>query len=167
MTTQEKGKNEEGTKDKSLREQSIDVEAPIRTVYNQWTQFESFPKFMHAVQQVEQKRDDLVHFTVSIGGHKVEYDAEITRQDPDRRVEWHSLAGRDTGGVVTFDPIDAQHTRVALYLEYAPEGPLEHVADLVNVVGMQAKKDLKRFKAFIEERGREEGAWRGKIDKEQ
>jgi uncharacterized membrane protein len=149
----------------SATEQTIEVEAPIRTVYNQWTQFASFPKFMHGVERVDQKRDDLVHFVVRIGGHTVEYDAEITAQVPDKCVSWQSKAGRETGGEVRFEKIDDNHTRVHLKLGYEPVGPLENVADLVNVVGMQARNDLKRFKEFIESRGREEGAWRGTIRK--
>jgi uncharacterized membrane protein len=146
-------------------ERSIEVECPIRTVYNQWTQFESFPKFMHGVERVDQKKDDLVHFVVRIAGHRMEYDAEIVAQKPDRCIEWRSTTGRETGGVVSFERVDDKHTRVTLRLNYDPEGVLEKVGDLANVVGMQAKNDLTRFKEFIESSQHEEGAWRGKIEK--
>jgi uncharacterized membrane protein len=142
---------------------SIEVDVPVRVAYNQWTQFEEFPKFMGGVQSVKQLDDDLVHFTVSVAGHTVEYDAQITEQVPDRRIVWESVDGRETGGNVTFQSLGPNRTKVTLSVCYEPKGVLEKIGDLVNVVGLQAKTDLARFKTFIEARGRETGEWRGVI----
>ncbi len=143
---------------------SIEVNVPIGVAYNQWTQFEEYPQFMGGVESVQQLEDDLVHWKVSVAGHTVEYDAKIVEQVPDSRIEWASVSGRDTGGHVTFDRLAPDRTRVTLHLRYSPEGLLEKVGELVNVVGMQAKADLARFKTFIESRGRETGQWRGVIE---
>ena len=144
-------------------EESIDVEVPVRTAYNQWTQFESFPKFMGGVETVTQKSDTMTHWVISVDGLKREFDAEITEQTPDQRIAWNSVEGADHAGVVTFHRLDEGKTRVMLQLETQPEGVIENVADRLGFLKRQAKGDLERFKEFIEGRGAETGAWRGEV----
>ena len=147
----------------SKTEQSIEVDVPIRVAYNQWTQFEEFPKFMKGVEFVKQEGDDFVHWRVNVAGRIVEYHAQILQQIPNARIAWQSTAGKETGGVVAFDAIDANKTKVTLTIRYAPEGVLEKLGDLLGVVSAQTREDLANFKVFIEGRGQETGAWRGGI----
>jgi uncharacterized membrane protein len=146
--------------------QSVDVDVPVRTVYNQWTQFEEFPRFMEGVESIEQIDDRRLRWKVDIAGVDREFEAEITEQTPDQRVAWRSRTGVDQGGVVTFHALDDDHTRVTLQMTLEPEGVAEQVADKMGVVSARTKGDLKRFKEFIEERGAETGSWRGEIDRE-
>jgi len=141
----------------------IVVDVPIRTAYNQWTQFEEFPRFMNSVKSVTQHGPDSVHFVIKLAGHEVEYEAKILEQLPDKRIVWESVNGKDTGGIVRFEPISPNRTRVFLTLGYQPEGPLEKVGDLVGIVGMETDRALAGFKRFIESRGTETGSWRGAI----
>ena len=145
--------------------QTIDVDVPVTVAYNQWTQFESFPQFMDGVDQVTQKTDTLTHWKISIAGVKREFDAEITEQHPDERIAWKSVGG-DTrhAGVVTFHRLGDQDTRVTVQLDWQPEGIVEKAGAAVGVDNLQVKADTKRFKEFIEERGAEEGGWRGDVD---
>ncbi len=145
-------------------EKSIDVHIPLRTVYNQWTQFEEFPMFMDGVISVHQIDDTHLHWKAKIGNREEEWDAEITEQHPDHRVAWTSTSGAKNAGVVTFHYIDDNTTRVMLQLEYDPEGAVENVGDALGVVTRRVEGDLKRFKDFIEARRRETGAWRGDIE---
>jgi uncharacterized membrane protein len=144
-------------------EQSIDVRAPLRAVYNQWTQFEEFPQFMEGVKEVRQLDDRRLHWRAVVGGKEVEWDAEITEQRPDERIAWTSRAGAWNAGVVTFHRIDDARTRVMLQVDYDPQGVVENVADALGVVQARIKGDLERFETFIERRGRETDAWRGEI----
>ena len=142
---------------------SIDVEVPVRTAYNQWTQFEEFPRFMDGVESVQQIDDRNLHWRAEIGGKDVEWDAEIAEQVPDKRIAWNSTSGARHAGAVDFHRIDDDHCRVTLQIDYEPEGAVEKVADLLGAVKLRVKGDLKRFKEFIEERGSETGAWRGTV----
>ncbi|MGK5557798.1 SRPBCC family protein [Actinomadura kijaniata] len=145
-------------------EQSIDVQVPVRTAYNQWTQFESFPEFMEGVDRIDQVSDTRTHWVTSIAGVKREFDAEITEQLPDERVAWTSIGELRQAGVVTFHRLGENQTRVMLQMEFEPEGVAEKAADALNVVERRVKGDLKKFKEFIEERGGQEtGAWRGEV----
>jgi uncharacterized membrane protein len=144
-------------------EKSIDVHVPVRTAYDQWTQFEEFPRFMEGVEEVRQLDDKRLHWRAKVAGREEEWDAEITEQLPDERVAWRSTSGAENAGVVTFHHIDANTTRVMLQLEYDPEGVVENVGDALGVVSRRVEGDLKRFKEFIEGRGTETGAWRGEI----
>jgi len=143
--------------------QTIDVDVPIGTAYNQWTQFESFPEFMDGVDEVTQKTDTLTHWKISIGGVKREFDAEITEQHPEERVAWRSVDGTDHAGVVTFHKLADDKTRIALQIETKPQGFVEKAGDALGLTNANAKADLKRFKQFIEKRGTETGAWRGDV----
>jgi len=145
-------------------EESIDVKVPVRIAYNQWTQFEEFPKFMEGVQAVTQLSDDRLHWVAEIAGQRREWDAQIAGQKPDERIAWTSTSGTGNAGVVTFHRIDDTTTRVMLQLEMYPDDWKEKAAEMTGMVKRQAKKDLERFKEFIESRGRETGAWRGEID---
>lgn len=147
----------------STVEKSIEVELPVRTVYNQWTQFEEFPRFMEGVEQVTQLDDTRLHWVAEIAGVKREWDAEIVDQQPDRRIAWRSIDGTGNGGVVSFEPIGTASTRVNLQMEFEPEGLAETVGDKLGFVAKQTEGDLKRFKSFMQERGVETGAWRGQV----
>jgi uncharacterized membrane protein len=147
---------------KKIRE-SIEVEVPLSTAYNQWTQFEEFPRFMEGVESVRQLDDSRLYWRADVGGKTVEWQAKITEQIPDMRVAWRSISGAKNSGSVTFDRIDDHRTHVHLELEYEPEGFVENVGDFLGVVTVRARGDLARFKAFIERRGQETGAWRGRI----
>jgi uncharacterized membrane protein len=144
-------------------EKSVDVVAPVRTAYNQWTQFESFPAFMEGVNRIIQETPTRTHWETSIGGVAREFDAEITEQHPDERVAWRSVDGPPHAGVVTFHRIDDRTTRVHLQMEYEPESLTEKAGTALGVVGHRIQGDLNRFKEFIEERGSETGAWRGDV----
>jgi uncharacterized membrane protein len=142
---------------------SVDVAVPIRTAYNQWTQFEEFPRFMEGVQEVRQLDDRTTHWRAEIAGVQREFDARITEQLPDERVAWTSTDGTKQSGVVTFHRLDADHTRVTAQMEYEPDGMLEKAGDKLNFVDRQVEGDLKRFKEFIEGRSDETGGWRGEV----
>ena len=147
--------------------ESIDVDVPVRTAYNQWTQFESFPKFLDEVESITQLDDTHTHWKVRVGGVKREFDAEITEQHPDERVAWTSTGGdSDHAGVVTFHTLTDDSSRVTVQLDWAPEGVLETVGSLVGLGSHAVKKDLQNFKEFIEAWGTETGAWRGEIPAE-
>jgi uncharacterized membrane protein len=149
----------------STVEKSVEVAVPISTAYNQWTQFESFPRFMEGVDRIDQLSETRTHWVTSIGGVQREFDAEITEQLPDERVAWTSVEGAKQAGVVTFHRLDADKTKVMLQLDFEPEGVVEKAGDLLGVVGRRVDGDLGRFKDFIESRGTEEGAWRGQVDR--
>jgi uncharacterized membrane protein len=147
----------------STIEKSIEVNVPIRTAYNQWTQFEDFPKFMEGVKEVKQLDDKRLHWKAEIAGKEKEWDAEITEQIPDKRIAWRSRTGAQNGGVLTFHDISPTTTKIMLQLEYDPETFVEKAGDAVGMVSMRVEGDLQRFKDFIESRGQETGAWRGAI----
>ncbi|WP_405496717.1 SRPBCC family protein [Nocardia sp. NBC_00511] len=142
---------------------STDVKAPIRIVYNQWTQFESFPEFMSGVEQVKQLDDTHTHWKVKVGPVEREFDATITEQHPDERVAWRSDSGPEHAGVVTFHRIDDETTRVTTQMDVDPEGFLENVGDKLGFLDHRVKGDLERFKTFIEDRSHETGSWRGDV----
>ena len=144
-------------------EKHVDVEVPVRTAYNQWTQFEAFPAFMEGVKEVRQVDDANLHWVAEVAGKQEEWDARITEQKPDECVAWTSESGSMNAGVVTFQQIDPTHTRVNLQMEYEPEGFVESVGDAAGFVSRRVQGDLDRFKEFIESRGTETGAWRGTI----
>jgi uncharacterized membrane protein len=147
-------------------EQSIDVHVPVRTAYDQWTQFEEFPRFMEGVEEIRQTSDTMTHWKTNIGGKHKEFDAEITEQTPDQRIAWTAKDGPEHAGVVTFHRIDESTTRVMLQMDYEPEGLVEKAGDLLGVVTRRVKGDLERFKEFIEHRGNATGAWRGEVPRE-
>ncbi|MDP9069614.1 MAG: SRPBCC family protein [Actinomycetota bacterium] len=145
-------------------EQSIEVNVPVRTAYNQWTQFEDFPHFMEGVEKVNQLDDVNLHWVAEIMGQHREWDAKITEQIPDERIAWRNVDGATNAGVVTFHRISDDTTKIMLQMEYDPEGFGEKAADALGLVKARVKGDLERFKTFIESRGQETGAWRGEVD---
>ncbi len=144
----------------------IEIDMPVGTVYNQWTQFEDFPLFMKHVVDVRQLDDTTTEWKAKISGVSRTWKAEITEQTPDQRVAWTALDGTKHAGVVTFHALSDDATKVVLQLEMDPEGFLEHVADWGGYVSDRAKKDLDRFKDFIEARGKSTGAWRGTVERD-
>ncbi|MQS16805.1 SRPBCC family protein [Streptomyces kaniharaensis] len=148
----------------SMVKESVDVGVPLHTAYNQWTQFEEFPRFMEGVDSVTQLDDRHNHWRTSIGGVTREFDTEIVDQLPDERIAWRTTDGDvEQKGVVTFQRLDDRHTRVNMAIDFRPEGMAEKAGDMLGMVDRRVKGDLKRFKEFIEQRGREEGGWRGRI----
>jgi uncharacterized membrane protein len=147
--------------------ESVEVAVPVRTAYDQWTQFEEFPQFMAGVEEVRQVSEDMTHWRVKIGGKTREFDARITEQIPDERVAWTSTAGPRQAGVVTFHRLDAGHTRITAQIDVEPEGMAETVGEKTGVVGHRVKDDLKRFREYIEGRGSASGSWRGEVHRPQ
>ena len=146
--------------------ESVDVAVPVRTAYNQWTQFEEFPRFMDGVREIHQLDATHTHWKTEIGGIKREFDAEITEQLPDERVAWKSTEGEKQAGVVTFHRLDDTHTRVTVQMDFDPQGLVETAGAKLGIVDHRVKGDLKRFKEYIEGRGgAESGAWRGQVDR--
>lgn len=143
-------------------EKTIEVDAPVTKVYNQWTQFEEFPRFMEGVEEVRQLDDKHLHWVAEIGGKRKEWDAEITQQIPDERIAWRSTTGAINAGVVNFRPKD-HHTVLSLKMSYDPEGVVENVGDALGLLSRRVEGDLQRFKEFIQSRKTETGAWRGEI----
>lgn len=156
-------------------EKSIDVNLPASTVYNQWTQFEEFPKFMKGIEEVRQLDDTHLHWRASIGGRTLEWDAEITDQSPDQQVAWRSSKGAEHTGVVRFTPLGPERTRVTTTIEYDPlrvarsigvkaDAQVDPSSGEQRAVAGRIQEDLGLFKSFIEERGTASGAWRGEVE---
>jgi hemerythrin superfamily protein len=150
----------------TMVEKSVEVAVPIRTAYNQWTQFEEFPQFMSGVQQVEQLDERTLRWVAEIAGVRRQWTATVLEQVPDQKVAWAATEGATNAGAVVFESLGAARTRVTLSLDYEPEGLVEKAGDALNIVERQAVGDLERFKTFIEARGAETGAWRGAVTDE-
>lgn len=148
----------------STIKKSIDVDVPLRTAYNQWTQFEEFPRFMEGIEEVRQIDDSHLRWRAEIAGKLKEWDAEIIEQIPDQRIAWRSTSGANNAGAVNFTPLAENKTRVSVQMVYDPEGFVENVGDALGIAERRVAGDLERFKEFIESRGQETGAWRGTID---
>ena len=144
-------------------EQSIEVDVPVNTAYNQWTQFEEFPRFMEGVQQVEQLDDTRLHWVADVAGERKEWYANITRQVPDEVIAWESEGGNANGGTIVFTPINTQRTKIDVFMDIEPEGMKEKVGSFIGIPGATVKGDLERFKDFIENRNFETGKWRGEV----
>ena len=137
------------------------IDHDVHTVYNQWTQFEEFPRFMSGVERVEQLDDRRLHWVADIGGSTHEWDAEITEQVPDERIAWRSLDGKTNAGQVTFQPVDGK-TEVSVEMEWQPEGLKEKIGEKLGMDERTVKADLERLETLLDERGGQEtGAWRG------
>ena len=146
-------------------EESVEVEVPVRTAYNQWTQFEEFPRFMDGVEEVRQLDESHLHWKARIGGRVKEWDAEITEQRPDERVAWRNVDGQDNAGVVTFHKLDDGICRVTVQIDAEPEGIVEKAGAALGFDDRQVKADARKFKEFIESRGNETGSWRGDVQR--
>ena len=143
---------------------SIDVDTPVSVAYNQWTQFEEFPRFMEGVESVTQIDDATSHWTAEIAGVRREWDASIVRQEPDRVVAWDGFGGPENVGMVEFQPLGTDRTRVDVSIDWEPQDAVERTADAFGIVSRRIRKDLERFKQYIEDRDGATGAWRGRID---
>ena len=144
--------------------ETVEVAVPVSTAYNQWTQFEEFPKFMGGVEQVQQLDDTRLRWSAQVAGKREEWDAQITEQRPDQRIAWTATGGKGNAGVVTFEPLGAEQTRVTVQIDWQPEGVAENLGAAIGMDDRQVSKDLDRFKELIEDRGAETGAWRGSVE---
>jgi uncharacterized membrane protein len=146
-------------------EDSIEVQVPVQQVYNQWTQFEEFPKFMEGIQSVQQLDDTHVLWVAEIRGERRQWTAEITEQRPDEKIAWKTVEGEiKNDGVVTFEQVGDGQTRVNVQMDVEGESNTENIAgDLLGIVKRQVNGDLERFKQLIENRDQETGAWRGEV----
>ena len=147
----------------STIDESLEVEVPVSTAYNQWTQFEEFPLFMEGVDHVEQRDDTRLHWVATVAGRTAEWDAKILEQHPDSQISWVSEDGRKTRGTVSFEPLDGTRTLVRLSMSYQAQGPLEQAGSAAGLDRKRVRGDLERFKQLIESRGSESGAWRGEV----
>jgi uncharacterized membrane protein len=145
-------------------EKFVEVDRPVNTVYNQWTQFEEFPLFMDGVKEVRQIDDTHLHWCAVVWGKEKEWDAEITEQEPDTRISWKSTTGAPNAGTVRFEPAGDERTIVRLAMAYDPKGLIENVGDALGLFTSQVERSVEQFKRFIERRGQESGAWRGEVD---
>jgi uncharacterized membrane protein len=143
--------------------ESIEIEAPVRVAYDQWTQFETFPTFMEGVKEVSQVDNTHLHWVAEVGGKREEWDAEITEQVPDQRIAWRSVSGKGKAGTVTFESLDNARTRVTVGIDHDTEGVIETVGSALGVDDRRVKADLERFREMIEARGAESGGWRGEV----
>jgi uncharacterized membrane protein len=148
-------------------EESIEVNVPVSTAYNQWTQFEEFPEFMEGVESVKQIDDTHLRWVAEIGGKRHEWTAEIVQQKPDKMVAWRALEGHDNSGTVTFEPLDENRTRINVVMEHEAEGLTETLGSALGADSRHVKGDLERFKELVESRGAETGAWRGEVEQGQ
>jgi uncharacterized membrane protein len=145
-------------------EKTIEVDCPVRTVYNQWTQFEEFPRFMDGVKEVRQIDDTHVRWHAEVFGKDKEWDAEITEQVPDQKIGWKSISGdAPNAGTVRFEPIGPDRTLVRLIMAYEPQGATEHIGDALGLLNTRVEKSVQQFKKYIESRGAEDGGWRGEV----
>lgn len=147
----------------SVIEQTIEVEVPVDAAYDQWTQFETFPRFMEGIEEVRQLDETHLHWVASIAGVRREWDATITQQIPDQLIAWTSSEGTRNDGLVTFEALAAHRTLVSLRMDLEPDGPLETIGDATGLVQARTRGDLRRFKEFIESRRLPTGAWRGEV----
>jgi uncharacterized membrane protein len=148
-------------------EKIVEVDRPLSTVYNQWTQFEEFPAFMDGVKEVRQLDDTHLHWRAEIWGKEKEWDAEITEQEPDKRISWKSVSGARNAGTVRFEPLGDDRTRVRLVMAYEPEDAIDKVGDALGIFSSRVQHTVDEFKRFIETRGEETGGWRGEVENSQ
>jgi uncharacterized membrane protein len=143
--------------------ESVEVNVPVSTAYNQWTQFEEFPNFMEKVESVTQLDDTHLRWIAEIGGRREEWKAEIIQQMPDEIIAWRSIEGQENSGAVRFEPLGPDRTRIDVTLTWEPEGLVQAAADKVGASDRAVQVDLERFKELVESRGVESGAWRGEV----
>ena len=147
----------------ALIEDTTEIDVPVQTAYNQWTQFEEFPQFMENVESVQQVDDTHLHWVAQYAGKRHEWDAEITEQVPDQRIAWRSLGGVTQNGTVMFESLGPDRTKIKVEMEWQPEGVVEKVGAAVGADERGVSADLGRFKEFVEGRGVETGAWRESV----
>lgn len=140
----------------------IEVEAPVRRVYEQWARLEELPSFMSMVEEVRRTGDDTTHWTVRVAGVRREFDARTTELVPNERISWTSIAEEMHAGSVRFTPIDAERTRVAVELGWAPRSFVEKAGAALHLDQGAVEADLRRFRSSIEGRRDEDGAVEGR-----
>jgi uncharacterized membrane protein len=143
--------------------ESVEVNVPVSTAYNQWTQFEEFSNFMEKVESVTQLDETHLRWVAEIGGRREEWKAEITQQVPDEIIAWRAIEGQENSGAVRFEPLGPDRTRIDVTLTWEPKGLVQAAADKVGVSDRAIQVDLERFKELVESRGVESGAWRGEV----
>lgn len=143
--------------------ETIEVNVPVSTAYNQWTQFADFPKFMDGVKSVEQLDDTHLRWVAEVGGQSRDWQAEIVEQVPEQRIAWRATDGDGPNGLVSFEPLGEDTTLVTVEMSYEPEGMKEQLGAKVGLDSRQVKEDLNRFKELVETMGSETGAWRGEV----
>ena len=143
--------------------ESIDVNVPMSTAYNQWTQFEQFPKFMDGVESVTQIDDTHLRWVANVGGASREWGAEIVEQVPDQKIAWRATSGNGPNGIVTFEQLGPDSTLITVEMSYEPDGLMEQLGAKIGLDSRQVGADLKRFKQLVETMGAETGAWRGEV----
>jgi uncharacterized membrane protein len=147
----------------SIRQSTV-VKVPVRSAYDQWTQFEEFPSFMSGVEQVQQLDDRRLHWRGKVAGKVRDWDATITEQVPDQRIAWPATSGKRNDGIVRFESLGNDSTRVEVEMAFEPEGVAEHVGSAIGLPERRVKGDLERFRELIEKRGGQpSGAWRGEV----
>jgi uncharacterized membrane protein len=144
-------------------EESIEVAVPVRTAYDQWTQFETFPQFMQGVESVRQIDDTHLHWRTKVAGREKQFDAVVTEQRPDERIAWTSQEGPEHAGVVTFHRVGENRTKIMLQMDVEPDGAGEKVGDALGLLRRRVKGDLERFRELVESRGAATGAGRGEV----
>jgi uncharacterized membrane protein len=132
-------------------EKTIEVNAPVAEVYNQWTHFEEFPQFMEGIEKVRQLDATHLHWVARIAGKQKEWDAEIVEHIPDQRISWRSTDGAPNAGTITFQP-KANHTMMTLRLDYEPQGAVEKAGSAMGLVSQRVEGDLKRFQELLQKR---------------
>lgn len=144
--------------------ETIEIDLPVRTVYDQWTQFETFPEFMDEVEEIEQLSDAELAWTTSIAGKQDAFRTRIVEQRPDEEISWTTTRGDvEHSGRVEFTVLDDERTRVAVEMEHEPKGGLEKLGSMLGLDDRAVRTDLENFKSYIEDRGAATGAWRGTI----
>ena len=145
-------------------QQAVDVGVPLETAYNQFTQFEDWPEFMHRVTRVTQEDDCSLSFATKIWGKTKEFKASIETQRPEERIKWKVSEGITHTGVVTFHELAPRLTRIEVTLDVEPGSLIEKAARGMRHIKRAVRADLHRYKAFIEMQELETGAWRGVIE---
>jgi hypothetical protein len=143
---------------------SIDLKAPLKSVYDQWTQFEEFPRFMRDVVEVRQHGPDALSWKVLMGGKEKQWEARIIEQIPDTSIVWESVDGTSNRGAITFEPLGTDATRLTVVIEYEPEGFLEKAGNILGVPSGHVEESLKSFRELIESKSTATGGWRGRIE---
>jgi len=143
--------------------ETIQLDVPVSTAYNQWTQFQEFPKFMDGVESVRQIDDTHLQWVAEVGGERREWQAEIVEQVPDDRIAWRAAGGNGPNGVATFEPLGDEKTLLTIDMSYEPEGLKETLGAKIGMVARQVQQDLQCFKQLVEAFGEETGAWRGEV----
>ena len=143
--------------------ETIEVNVPVSTAYNQWTQFADFPKFMDGVKSVEQLDDTHLRWVAEVGGQSRDWQAEIVEQVPEQRIAWRATDGDGPNGLVSFEPLGEDTTLVTVEMSYEPDGLKEQLGAKIGLDSRQVKEDLGRYKELVETMGSETGAWRGEV----